>query len=248
MPFRFQSKPAPFVPFTVFLLCGSCRCNVQVSVSTFVQAYTVLKNRGLIEARPQSGSGVRAQAGLRAPKTQIARPRAQPSAVGLSDLAADFMAYSTDPDYVPFGAAYPRCSLFLNKKLARILGAVGRGDPALLGRCAMNRSYPPLAREIARRDLQTDTPLPHDEIVITIDGTEALNLSLRAIPKPAETIAIESPAYFGVLQIISALGLKVIEIPTDSRNGINLPELQKACEKCELAALVVTPARPPRLA
>jgi len=170
----------------------------EVSVSTVVQAYTVLEYRGLIEARPQSGYYVRAQAGLRAPKPQVARPMAQPSAVGVSDLAADFMAYSTDPDYVPFGATCPHYSLFPNKKLARILGAVGRDDPAMLGRYAMNWSYPPLAREIARRYLQTDTPLPHDEIVITIGCTEALNLSLRAITKPGDTIAIESPAYFGV--------------------------------------------------
>lgn len=214
----------------------------EVSVSTVVQAYTVLENRGLIEARPQSGYYVRAQAGVRAPEPQVARPMAQPSAVGVSDLAADFMAYSTDPAYVPFGAACPHYSLFPNKKLARILGAVGRDDPAMLGRYAMNWSYPPLSREIARRYLHTDTPLPHDEIVITIGCTEALNLSLRAITKPGDTVAIESPAYFGVLQVINALGLKVMEIPTDPRNGINLPELRQACESCEIAAVVVTPA------
>jgi DNA-binding transcriptional MocR family regulator len=106
----------------------------------------------------------------------------------------------------------------------------------------MNWSYPPLAREVARRYLQTDTLLPHDELVITIGCTEALNLSLRAITKPGDTIAIESPAYFGVLQIISALGLKVLEIPTDPRDGINLPELRHALETCPISALVVTPA------
>jgi DNA-binding transcriptional MocR family regulator len=118
----------------------------EVSVSTVVQAYTVLENRGLIEARPQSGYYVRAQAGLRAPEPRIARPMAQPSAVGVSELAADFMAYSVDPDYVPFGAACPHHSLFPNKKMARLLGSVGRDDPAMLGRYAMNCAYPPLAR------------------------------------------------------------------------------------------------------
>lgn len=214
----------------------------EVSVSTVVQAYTVLENRGLIEARPQSGYYVRAQAGLRAPEPRIARPMAQPSAVGVSDLAADFMAHSVNPDYVPFGAACPHHSLFPNKKMARLLGSVGRDDPAMLGRYGMNLSYPPLAREIARRYLQTDTSIPHDELVITIGCTEALNLSLRAITKPGDTIAIEAPAYFGVLQVISSLGLKVLEIPTDPRDGINLPELRHAVETCSISALVVTPA------
>jgi DNA-binding transcriptional MocR family regulator len=78
--------------------------------------------------------------------------------------------------------------------------------------------------------------------VITIGCTEALNLSLRAITKPGDTIAIEAPAYFGVLQVISLLGLKVLEIPTDPRDGINLPELSHAFETCSISALVVTPA------
>jgi DNA-binding transcriptional MocR family regulator len=97
----------------------------EVSVSTVVQAYTVLENRGLIEARPQSGYYVRAQAGIRAPEPRLARPMAQPSTVGVSDLAADFMHFSVDPNYVPFGAACPHYSLFPNKKSPGYSGPSG---------------------------------------------------------------------------------------------------------------------------
>jgi DNA-binding transcriptional MocR family regulator len=90
--------------------------------------------------------------------------------------------------------------------------------------------------------LQTDTLLPHDELVITIGCTEALNLSLRAVTKPGDTVAIEAPAYFGVLQVINALGLNVLEIPADPRDGISLPDLRQALASCTIAAVVVTPA------
>ena len=213
-----------------------------VSVSTVIQAYTVLENRGLLEARPQSGYYVRSQPGLLAPEPRMARPMIRPAEVGMSDLAADIVSFSVDPAYVALGAACPHPSLFPNRKIARLLGAVGRDDPALLGRYAMDWSYAPLCREIARRYLPSGTPLNHDELIVTIGCTEALNLALRATTQPGDTVAIETPAYFGILQIIEALGLKALEIPTDPRDGMCLESLQQAIETCTVKAVVVTPA------
>jgi DNA-binding transcriptional MocR family regulator len=213
-----------------------------VSVSTVIQAYTLLENRGLLEARPQSGFYVRPRLTLEAPEPRMARPMARPSEVGGSDLVAEVMRLSVDPTYLSLGAACPDHTLFPNRKLARLLGAVGRDDPALLGRYAMNWAYDPLTREIARRYLQADAPLSHEELVITLGCTEALNLSLRAITKPGDTVAIETPAYFGILQTLQALGLRVLEIPTDPREGICLDALRSAIETCEVKALFVMPA------
>ncbi len=213
-----------------------------VSISTVIQAYTLLENRGLLEARPQSGYYVRSRPGLLAPEPRMARPMARPSEVGVSDLAARIVALSADPDYVALGAACPHHSLFPNKKIARLLGAAGRDDPSLLGRYAMSNSHPPLCREIARRYLQVDTPLDHDELVITVGCTEALNLALRAVTRPGDTIAIETPSYFGILQTTQALGLKVMEIPTDPREGICLDALRRALETCPIKAVLVIPA------
>ena len=61
-----------------------------VSISTVLQAYTVLENRGFLEARPQSGYYVRPRLSLEAPEPRMARPMAKPSYVGVSDLTAEF--------------------------------------------------------------------------------------------------------------------------------------------------------------
>ncbi|WP_221029568.1 PLP-dependent aminotransferase family protein [Actomonas aquatica] len=212
-----------------------------VSIATVIQAYTVLENRGLLEARPQSGYYVRSRPGLLAPEPRMARPMARPSEVGVSDLAAEVVNASAEPDFVALGAACPHHSLFPTKKLARLLGAAGRDDPSLIGRYAMDASHPPLCREIARRYLQVGTPLDHDELVITVGCTEALNLSLRAVTRPGDTIAIETPTYFGILQTTQALGLKVIEIPSDPRDGICLDALQRALETCPIKAVLLIP-------
>jgi len=212
-----------------------------VSISTVLQAYTVLENRGYLEARPQSGYYVRPRLPSDTPEPRMAKPMAKPSYVGVNALTAEIMAFSADPSYVAFGAACPHSSLFPTKKLARLLGAVARNDPALIGRYALNWAYEPLTREIARRYLQAGAALSHDEVVITIGCTEALNLSLRAVTKPGDTVAVETPAYFGILETIQSLNLRVLEIPTDSREGLCLDALRDAVTQNEVKALFVMP-------
>lgn len=213
-----------------------------VSIATVLQAYTVLENRGYLEARPQSGYYVRPRPPSFAPEPRMAKAMAKPSYVGVNDLTTEVMEYALNQNYVPFGSACPHHSLFPNKKLARILGSVVRRDPSLIGRSGMNWGYEPLTREIARRYLQAGVPIPHDELVVTDGCTEALNLCLRAVTKPGDTVAIETPAYFGFLEIIQSLNLRALEIPTSSREGICLDDLRDAIEQNDVKAVMIMPS------
>ncbi len=213
-----------------------------VSIATVLQAYTLLEARGYLEARPQSGFYVRPRLPFDAPEPRMARPMVKSSVVGISDLAAGFMRASTEPSIVPLGGACPDPSLFPTAKLSRLLGAVGRDDPAMLGRYAMSAAYDPLSREIARRYLQSGAPLSHEELIITLGCTEALNLALRAVTKPGDTVAVETPAYFGFFQILQSLGLRVLEVPTDPREGLCLDALRTALTHGEVKAVLTMPS------
>lgn len=213
-----------------------------VSISTVLQAYTMLENRGFLEARPQSGYYVRPRLPLDTPEPRMARPMAKPSYVGVSDFTAEVLATCVDPSYISLGAACPAPSLFPTKKLARVMGSVARNDPSLIGRYTMNWAYEPLTREIARRYLQAGAALAHDELVITVGCTEAVNLALRAVTKPGDTVAVETPAYFGILQLIQSLNLRVLEIPTDSREGLCLDAFRDAIRQNDVKALFVMPS------
>src|SRR5215210_2092607 len=58
----------------------------RVSVSTAVQAYLALENRGLIEARPQSGFYVRPQQRVTVPEPLLSTPaKALPAGGGTSE-------------------------------------------------------------------------------------------------------------------------------------------------------------------
>ncbi|HKB89020.1 MAG TPA: PLP-dependent aminotransferase family protein [Opitutaceae bacterium] len=212
-----------------------------VSIATVIQAYEVLDNRSYIEARARSGYYVRARSLASVPLPRIARPVCTPAFVGIDGLTARVMEVATDPTYFPLGAACPDPALFPNKKLARVSASLGRMDPLVFGRYAINWAYEPLAQEISRRYLQTGTPLYHEDFIVTSGCTEALNLALRAVTHPGDTVVVETPVYFGLLQIIAALGLKALEVPVCSQDGIDLEALRKALDENEVKAVILTP-------
>jgi len=98
-----------------------------------------------------------------------------------------------------------------------------------------------LRRQIARRMLNAGVNVSPDDIVITTGCQEAMTLCLRAVTKPGDTILIESPSYFGTLKAIETLGLKALEIPTDTKDGMSLPALELAIREWKVSACVLTP-------
>ena len=61
------------------------------------------------------------------------------------------------------------------------------------------------------------------------------------VTKPGDTVALESPTYYGLLQVVEALGLKALEIPTDPVAGISIEALSLALERWDIAACVMVP-------
>src|SRR5512139_1548329 len=57
-----------------------------LSISTVLQAYSLLERQGLIEARPQSGYYARAGVEERLPEPEISSPHRDPSHVSLHEL------------------------------------------------------------------------------------------------------------------------------------------------------------------
>jgi DNA-binding transcriptional MocR family regulator len=61
------------------------------------------------------------------------------------------------------------------------------------------------------------------------------------VTRPGDLVALESPTYFGFLQILKGLGLRALEIPTHPRTGISLEALALALEEHPVKAVLVMP-------
>ena len=213
----------------------------RVSMATAVQAYLELENRGLIEARPKSGFFVRHRPQQLLDEPQTSRPSPGASAHESPTLISRLFDATMKRDVVQLGPGVPSAKLLPVQKLNRILAATARR----LGSAALELDMPPgcfpLRRALARRALDWGVKISPDEILTTSGCMEALVLSLRAVTKPGDSVAVESPTYFGIVQLIAQLGLKALEIPTHPRTGLDLDALERALRTRRVSACLVVP-------
>jgi len=213
----------------------------QVSVATVTQAYRLLEDHGLIEARPQSGYYVCARRWTLPPEPELYRPRLQVNHVRVRDLVWQVVRSSFVPNIVRLGVAMPSPELFPTRELNRVMASAGRRAPHTSHAYAPPTGDAGLRHQIAQHSIEAGCTLAPDDVVVTCGASEALNLCLRAVTKPGDIIGIESPTFFGILQIIESLGLRACEIPTYPREGICLDELTHRLRHCRIKACLFTP-------
>ena len=210
----------------------------RVSVSTVLQAYQRLEDIGVIEARPQSGYYVRRlSAGVREPEPS--RPPTRAITVEVHDLTDAVLAHASNPDVIAFGSACAAPELFQLERVRRVLSALARRDRNALGRYGLPPGTEKLRRAVARRALDWGCRIDWRNLVTTTGCMEALNLALRAVTRPGDLIALESPTYYGFLQILQSLGLRALEIPTHPRSGISLEALELALAEHPVKAVLM---------
>ncbi len=211
-----------------------------VSVATVLEAYLRLENAGLIEVRPKSGHFVRRRQALTAePRT----PRActTPSRVTVSDAYTKILSAMRDPELLAFGCATIDPSYLPIAALNRIITQVTREMTTVGARYEGAPGLLTLRRQIARRGVDAGMALTEHDLCTTIGATEGLSLALRAVAKPGDVIAVESPAYFGVLQAIEGLGMRALEIPANPRTGLDVSAFEEIIRAQPVRALMVAP-------
>lgn len=212
-----------------------------VSVSTVVQAYLHLENIGLIEARPQSGFFVR-------PRPTVAPPEPRPSpsrsrrpisvATEVLDTCREALARN---DIVPLNGAFTSPTLYPTQRLNNLVREVLREHPLNAGECIPPPGHPELRRQIAKRMALAGAPVDPSHVVVTSGTMDAITLTLRTLCKPGDTVLVESPTYFGLLQAIEHLNLKVVEAPNHPGRGIDVDAVRAAARRSKLAAAVLMP-------
>jgi DNA-binding transcriptional MocR family regulator len=211
-----------------------------VSISTVLQAYMVLEDKDCIEARPQSGFYVKAGRQL-PPEPAPSSPSSAVTRVGVSELVAQVFQSAHDHEMIQLALSTPSPDHLPVKRLNRLMAALtGKsGDRAIS--YDFPPGYRPLRHEIARRSMDCGCRFTENDIVTTHGTMEALNLCLRAVAKSGDVIAIESPAFYGTLQLIESLGMKALEIPTDPRDGIVIDALARAIKRERVRACLFVP-------
>ncbi|MBV5262314.1 PLP-dependent aminotransferase family protein [Synechococcus moorigangaii CMS01] len=209
-----------------------------VSISTVLEAYRLLEDRGLIEARPQSGYFVKTILNFLPDEPSLSTPKSADNPVDTS-LAFRVNSSMLNPRIIGLGAAIAGSNLLPIATLNRLMGQVLRAKPEVAHRYSSPQGCEELRHEVARRLIDTGCSITPDQIVITNGATEALYLSLKAVTKPGDTVAIESPTYHLLLETLAALHLQILELPTHPQHGVSLIHLEDALKNHQISACVL---------
>lgn len=208
-----------------------------VSLNTAIQVYYELEKEGFIISRPKSGYIVNYKPlNLSAPATT--QPSAQSPGKEETDLIMEVYHSIEDSSITRFSLGIPEDVLLpiakLNKELAKAMYSLpGNGtryeDPQ--GNIRL-RNY------IARFAYSWNGNLTEDDIVTTTGVTNSISLALSVIAQRGDTIAVESPVYFGILQLANSMELHVLELPTNPVTGIEPDALRKVLPQINLCLLI----------
>lgn len=212
-----------------------------LSIATVITAYRQLEDWGLLEVRNRSGFYVKTKAALAVPPPRIVVTTMRPAPVTGQDMVLQLIKAANDPAIVQLGAAVPSAEFLPTRAIEQALTKAARQYRVRAANYEFSPGAPELRRQLSRRLADAGCAVHPDNLVITNGCQEALTLALRAVTSPGDVVAIESPTFYGLLQVIESLGLEALEIPTNPHSGMSLEALELALGRWPVKACVVTP-------
>jgi len=208
-----------------------------VSKNTVIHAYQQLEAEGLIEPRARQGFFI-------SHKSPAPAVSATPRPVRLGALALNVIRAASREDLQPLGSADPDTRFPARAQLYKIMARHARRRAYFMP--AISHYQPPpgdnlLRSRLAQHISETALSCQPQELIICNGVQEGISLSLRALAQPGDIIAVESPSFYGTLQCIEALGLKVLEIPSLPGEGIDQNRLAAALKAWPIKALLLNP-------
>ncbi len=222
--------------------------SLAISRTTVTQGYEQLLSEGYLETRSGSGTFVCVQLPDKLLQTDeiLVQTPAQPAVLKLSRYAQRMK--------LPFGLK--------PEPIAEISFRYGRPCLAqfpialwrkLLSRhCAESQQWLDYALEV-QGDIGLRTAIAHylgraravqcdaSQIVITNGTQQALDLILRVLMEPGETMAIEDPGYLSARKVFLSHGVQLLPIPVDE-SGLSIETLYQVSKQTSVRLVYVTPS------
>ncbi|ADO50048.1 PLP-dependent aminotransferase family protein [[Enterobacter] lignolyticus] len=211
-----------------------------VSISTVQQAYQMLENLQLITPQPRSGYFI-APRKAQPPVPAMSRPAQRPVEVTQWDQVLTLLDARNDKSITALGGGSPDVTQPtlkpLWKEMSRLVQHNG-GDIFNYDELPGRRE---LREQIARLMLDNGAVVTADDIVVTSGCHAALSIALLSVCKPGDIIAVESPSFYGTMQLLRGFDIKAIEIPTDPQTGISIEALEMALEQWPIKGVILVP-------
>ncbi len=210
-----------------------------LSISTVYQAFMELEKRGIVDARRKSGYYARPLIENLLPAPKPPDSPTTPRRVTVNNLAFTLCEAMSDPRVLQLGGALVAPELLPGKSLAAIAKSFS-AQALTHGFCSYGHTmgHVPLRRLIAQRCAHFGGKVSPDALVITNGCVEAVNLCLRAVARPGDTILVESPTFPWFLQVIEDYGMYALEVPGSAQTGLDVDAIAAAIRRHTVRACI----------
>ena len=204
----------------------------EVSPFTVAQAYQSLVESGHLVAR--RGAAYRV-AGL---TPSVVRPAPVWSAPTLSAawLLSDVFADHSVPSKA--GCGWIPGEWINESGLQHALRALGRVPGPRFGGYGHPYGMGALREQIALSLRRFDVPAETNNVLLTQGATQALDLVVRTLLRPGDTVIVEDPCYCNLLQILQLAGLNVIGVAR-TKDGHDYEQLEHVLQTMRPKAIFV---------
>lgn len=203
-----------------------------ISLSTAIKAYQHLEQRGWVVAQPQAGFFV-AQSSISEQRPDIPSFKSQTSD---PSACAPVTGYNPNTDFFsPLGTSMlapellPTQGLQLSiKRAARLAGNSLHFYPEPQGNIALRTA-------LQQHFMRYDFAFLDTDLVITHGCLQGIRIAVDTVSKEGDTLAVSSPCFSGLLDLLSNMSRKIIEIPS-TEEGLDLAQLAMHMERKNIVA------------
>ncbi len=154
----------------------------------------------------------------------------------------DFMRQAGQPGLINLAAGVPGLDALPVPALTEAFHRAGEHDGRELFTYHRPEGDPALRELIAARLTTRGVPgLSGDDVIMTTGCTQALQLMLAVLVQPGDIVACEAPGYYGLLELIAAMGARVLPIPVGSEAGIDLEQTRELLHRWTPKCFVICP-------
>ena len=224
-----------------------------VSVTTVHYAYEALAAENIIETRHGSGTYITAHPGVIAGTNLRTRDEMDSDLGDLPPMRWEPYGFETDffllprskhhnPNLIRFSLASPDPALFPFDRIKQIATNMLWSPKEFFFDRGHPQGYLPLIDYLEKEMALAGVPMAEGEndIILTGGFQRALALVLDRIIKPGQKVAIESPTYTSILNLLIAKEIDHVAIPMDSQ-GMDVDHLAGVLNRGEVKAVITIP-------
>jgi len=214
---------------------------------TAARAYRRLAEMGLVAGRVGSGTYVRG-GGAPAAAGDGSSDDASWQHYALPDddstagdrVLAEMLRAAQHGEGLSLSVGYPGTKLLPTDELGAIAAEVFEAEGSRPLQYDTAQGVAELREQIALLGERRGSPGSAEEVVVTAGARQGLTLVTRAVLRPGDVVACESPTFFGAIEAIRAAGGEALPVPTDDE-GLDTEALESLLRRHDIRLVFLQP-------